>query len=90
MATKRSNMTEMLDTERVELPESAKASSASTTARAARAPRSADDMITMDAATGENLAADVVPLGSPDRKYSFNTLVAAGIIGFVIGRICAR
>ncbi|MCS0496176.1 hypothetical protein NVS89_13815 [Ancylobacter sp. MQZ15Z-1] len=28
--------------------------------------------------------------GLPPRHYSFNALVAAGVLGFVIGRICAR
>jgi hypothetical protein len=30
------------------------------------------------------------PLGYTDRKYSFNTLLAAGFLGYVLGRLFSR
>ena len=30
------------------------------------------------------------PLGSTDRKYSFNALLAAGFLGYVLGRLISR
>lgn len=29
-------------------------------------------------------------LGRPERKYTFRALVTAGMLGFVLGRLCAR
>lgn len=50
----------------------------------------ADDVVAMDPASGDDPSVDDPVLGSSDRKYSFNALLAAGILGFVVGRICAR
>ena len=54
--------------------------------RPARAARAISDAVTMAEDEFDSLTA----AGLPERKYSFNALVAMGVAGFIIGRICSR
>ncbi|GAB4065687.1 hypothetical protein KHC28_21770 [Ancylobacter sonchi] len=63
----------------------------------ARAPRIADDLVSMlpdvpipDEAGLEPPVRGRAAIGMPDRKYSFNALVAVGIAGFLVGRLLSR
>jgi len=54
--------------------------------RPARAGTVVDDAISM----AEDELDSLTAAGLPERKYSFNALVAMGVAGFIIGRICSR
>lgn len=54
--------------------------------RPARAANVVDDALSMAEDELDSLTAG----GLPERKYSFNALVAMGLAGFFIGRICSR
>lgn len=55
-------------------------------AGAARAANAADDAVSM----AEDGLDSLTAAGLPERKYSFNALIAMGVTGFVIGKIFAR
>ncbi len=54
--------------------------------RPARASNVVDDAISMAGDELDSLTA----AGLPERKYSFNALVAVGLAGFVLGKIFGR
>ena len=54
--------------------------------RPARAARAVSDAVTMAEDEFDSLTA----AGLPERKYSFNALVAVGLAGFVLGKIFGR
>jgi len=54
--------------------------------RPARAANVVDDAVSM----AEDERGSMTAGGLPERKYSFNALLAMGLVGFVIGRICSR
>ncbi|MDR6954352.1 hypothetical protein J2X65_003722 [Ancylobacter sp. 3268] len=62
----------------------------------ARAPRSADDVVSAlpDISVPDETILDASPrrraVGLPERKYSFNALIAVGITGFLVGRLLSR
>ncbi len=51
--------------------------------------RSAEDAVRSVGDEVQNLAEDAVADLAPERRYSFHALIAAGLIGFVVGRMCA-
>lgn len=54
--------------------------------RPAQAASTTSDAISM----AEDEVGSLTAGGLPERKYSFNALIAVGLAGFVIGRICSR
>lgn len=50
------------------------------------------DMVRKEAEELGTQAKQAVDTVLPDdrRTYSFNALIAAGVLGFIVGRICAR
>ncbi|GLK82579.1 hypothetical protein [Ancylobacter defluvii] len=65
-------------------------------AAAARAPRSSEDVVSAlpDMAVPDDVILNAPPreraAGLPERKYSFNALIAVGITGFLVGRLLSR
>ena len=65
-------------------------------AASARAPRSAEDVVSAlpDMPVSDEAILDAPPrelaVGLPERKYSFNALIAVGITGFLVGRLLSR
>ncbi len=55
-------------------------------ATASRAAGVVDDAIS----AAEDGLDSLTPAGLPERKYSFNALLAAGVAGYFIGRVLSR
>jgi len=53
------------------------------------AARNAEDAVRSAGEGVQNLAEDIAAELAPERRYSFHALIAAGLIGFVVGRMCA-
>lgn len=78
--------TETPPTEQIVPPRAVKERPTSETVGAARLPGASAEVKSAYRGTANSAE----PLGHPEGKYSLNTLLAAGMIGFVVGRIFAR